>query len=303
MSKVIKIGTRKSKLALAQTEYIAKKIKQLVSDITVELITFDTQGDIILDKPMHEIGSKGLFTYELEQALLSGDIHLAVHSLKDLPTDMPDEFELIAIPERESPFDSIILSSQYSNIYSLGELPAGSIVGTSSLRRQHQLKYHYPHLEFTSIRGNINTRLNKIKTSENNISGGILAEAGLSRLNLQNNINSILTIDKCMPAAGQGALAVQISSNLPGNYKNILKQLNCHVTNICVTAERLALNTLGGGCQIPFGAYASVYNNLMTLNIAVSDKQNNIIYLKESMGVKQYKQLGNLMGQKALELL
>lgn len=302
-NKTVKIGTRKSQLALAQTNYIAKRIQELDSEITVEIVTFDTQGDLILDKPMHEIGSKGLFTYELEQALLQGEIQLAVHSLKDLPTDMPEEFEIIAVPERESPFDSIVLSPKYKQIKSLTELPAGSIIGTSSLRRQYQLAYHYPQLQFTSIRGNINTRLRKINESENNIVGGILAQAGLSRLGLQENIHSILTIDKCMPAAGQGALAVQIASNLSNNYKNILKQLNCHTTNITTTAERLALNSLGGGCQIPFGAYASVYNNLMTLNIVLADKNSQIHYLKETMGVKQYKQLGKLMGERAKKII
>lgn len=259
-SLLIRIGSRKSRLALFQTELIKNKLQE--AGYAIEIITFDTKGDLVLDKALHKVGDKGLFTKELEDALREKKIDLAVHSLKDMPTEQPFELPILAITERENPFDAVIFSSRYSgiNLKSLSELPAGSVIGTSSLRRIAQLEEAFPKLKFFPLRGNIETRIDKIKN--NSVDAGILAVAGLKRLGLENKISVILDEDICIPAPAQGALAVQTHIELDENIKLKLRLLLNHSeTEILTNIERDLLRDVGGGCQTPFGAYARRINS------------------------------------------
>ena len=200
MRTIIKIGTRKSALALWQAEYVGSELKRLYPHITVELVHFDTKGDQILEKPLAEIGGKGLFTAELEAAMHNGDIDLAVHSLKDMPTDLPEGLVLGAISKREEPYDALV-SPKYKT---LDQLPEGARVGTSSLRRQAQLLHVRPDLQISVLRGNVQTRLRKLE--DENLDAIVLAQAGLKRLELGERITQTFTADEMIPAVGQGAL-------------------------------------------------------------------------------------------------
>lgn len=256
------IGTRSSELALWQAKYVQKlileKAKQLDVSLEVELQEFSTKGDQILDTDLYRIGDKGLFTQELESALLSGQIQMAVHSLKDLPTQMRPEIPLAAVLPRGNPFDGIVLNSSFEGVPILSELPQGFVLGTSSLRRIYQLRDRYPHLEFCTLRGNVNTRLSKLESNGNNISGAILAQAGLERLGLSHLVHVSLGVDDCVPAPAQGALAVQINQDLLADkfVSEILRLVNCYQTQQVTMIERELLHLVEGGCHTPFGAYA-----------------------------------------------
>ena len=232
----ITIASRESPLAMWQAKYIKSKIIKLYPDIKINIKGFKTQGDILLNQSLATIGGKGLFIKELEQALLEKKADLAVHSMKDLPMDIPDEFQLIAITKREDPRDAFVSN----NFNSLDDMPKGSVVGTSSLRRQSQIKAKYPDLIIKPLRGNLQTRLNKLDKKQ--YDAIILAAAGLIRLGLKNRIKKYLETTVSIPSVGQGALGIEV---LAGNeaLSKILKVLNDDETSRCVLAERTVSRT------------------------------------------------------------
>ncbi len=240
----IKIGTRSSRLALWQTEFIAQELSK---NFPVEIIKIQTTGDKILDAPLAKIGGKGLFTKEIEIALRENKIDLAVHSLKDVPSELPAGFEIAAVTKRENPFDAFI-SNKFSTLESL---PRGAVVGTSSLRRTAQILNLRPDLQIKNLRGNVDTRLKKLDSGE--FDAVILAAAGLKRLGYGRRIKQILT--EIIPAAGQGALAIEIRA---GDLKirDAVKNLNDAETCAATKIERDFLKEIGGGCQIPVGIFA-----------------------------------------------
>lgn len=248
------IASRESALAMWQAHHIQQRLQTLYPDMQVEILGMTTTGDQILDTPLATIGGKGLFVKELEQALADGRADLAVHSMKDVPMHLPEGFSLAAIGEREDPRDAFV-----SNLYkSLEELPAGSIVGTSSLRRQSQLKARFPHLEVASLRGNVHTRLRKL--DEGQYSAIILAAAGLKRLGLEDRIAGFIAAEHSIPAVGQGALGIEINTARE-DLLAVLAPLNHEDTAACVLAERALSRALAGSCQVPIGAYAQKQGN------------------------------------------
>ena len=282
----VKIGTRKSKLALWQTEFIAKKIKENFPNIDIEIIKITTKGDKILDVPLAKIGGKGLFVKEIEEALLNGEIDLAVHSLKDVPTHFPEGLGLTAITEREDPRDCLV-SIKYK---SLEELPEGAIVGTSSLRRKSQLLKLRPDLNIKDLRGNVDTRLKKLENGE--YDAIVLAYAGLKRLGLKDRASYIFPPEQFIPAVAQGFLGIETRLN-DEKILNIVKKLNHIESYIRAEAERAFLKRLEGGCQVPLGCYSEISNNYLTLTGFISDLKGER-FLKETVkGRKnEYKELG-----------
>jgi hydroxymethylbilane synthase len=262
---VVRIGTRASELALRQARLVESAL--LARGITSELVTFKTTGDKKLDRPLTEIGAKGLFTRELEVALSKNKIDCAVHSLKDLPTESPDGLEVVAQLEREDPRDVLVVNRQ-TGAENLDDLPAGSRVGTSSLRRRSQLLARRPDLEVAELRGNVPTRLGKVENGT--VHAAILAAAGLIRLEAERRITMFLEPPEWLPAAGQGAIAVQIRSD-DGRMRNLLQPLNHGPTSTATRAERAFLAALDGGCQIPIGALVSDIGGTPTLYGMLAD--------------------------------
>lgn len=252
------IATRESQLALAQAKKMAEVIHEQFG-YNVELLGMTTQGDQILDRSLSLIGGKGVFIKELEQAMLDGRAHLAVHSLKDVPMELPKGFILAAIPEREDPRDAFV-SNRYPNI---DALPQHATVGTSSLRRQVMLKALRPDVKIEVLRGNINTRLKKL--DEGHYDAIILAAAGLNRLHLQSRVSSYFTVEQMLPSAGQGALGLEVHESQTDLIKTI-KQLSHTPTLLACTAERAVSRTLGGSCSVPLSAYA-IWVNETTLEL------------------------------------
>jgi hydroxymethylbilane synthase len=245
---VVRIGTRASELALRQARLVESAL--LARGIRSELVTFKTTGDKKLDQPLTEIGAKGLFTRELEVALSKDKIDCAVHSLKDLPTEAVDGLEIIAQLEREDPRDVLVVN-RGTGAENLDDLPAGSRVGTSSLRRRAQLLARRPDLEAVELRGNVPTRLKKVETGA--VHAAILAAAGLIRLEVEQRIAMFLEPPDWLPAAGQGAIAIQVRSD-DSRMKDLLRPLDHEPTSIATRAERAFLAALDGGCQVPIGA-------------------------------------------------
>jgi hydroxymethylbilane synthase len=262
---VVRIGTRASELALRQARLVESAL--LARGITSELVTFKTTGDKKLDRPLTEIGAKGLFTRELEVALSKNKIDCAVHSLKDLPTESPDGLEVVAQLEREDPRD-VLVDNRQTGAENLDDLPAGSRVGTSSLRRRSQLLARRPDLEVAELRGNVPTRLGKVENGT--VHAAILAAAGLIRLEAERRITMFLEPPEWLPAAGQGAIAVQIRSD-DGRMRNLLQPLNHGPTSTATCAERAFLAALDGGCQIPIGALVSDIGGTPTLYGMLAD--------------------------------
>jgi len=256
------IGTRSSKLALWQANYIAGCIRTEYPEIEVILLHIMTTGDKILDVPLAKIGGKGLFTKEIENAMLAGEIDVAVHSLKDMPTELPPDLMLAAITERADPGDALI-SPQYRTI---DNLPQGAKVGTSSLRRKAQLLKYRPDLRISDLRGNLDTRLKKMDTE--GLDAIILAVAGLKRLGWQDLITQILPYNICLPAVGQGALALEARTN-DLDVRTMLEFLNHPETRWAVEAERAYLTEVEGGCQIPIGVYGYIKEELLTLEAVI----------------------------------
>ena len=268
--KKLVIASRESMLAMWQAEHIKGRLKALYPDCEVEILGMTTRGDQILDRTLSKIGGKGLFIKELEQALQDGRADLAVHSIKDVPMELPEGFALAAIGERASPFDAFV-SNQYAR---LEEMPAGAIVGTSSLRREAQLRAKFPHLTIQPLRGNVQTRLSKLDNGD--YDAVILAAAGLQRLGLDSRIREILSPADSLPAAGQGALGIEIAARRT-DLADILRPLNHEETAACVTAERALARALGGSCQVPLAAYCVMEDGLLTLNGLVGHPDGSVI--------------------------
>lgn len=248
------IASRESALAMWQAKHIQAKLQALYPQCDVQILGMTTTGDQILDSPLARIGGKGLFVKELETALENGSADLAVHSMKDVPMNLPEGFALVATGEREDPRDAFV-SNQYDG---LEALPAGSIVGTSSLRRQSQIQARFPHLKIESLRGNVQTRLRKL--DEGQYAAIILAAAGLIRLGLGDRIRSFISAQDSIPAVGQGALGIEINANRY-DLIDILAPLNHEDTQLCVEAERGFSRALAGSCTVPLGAYATREGN------------------------------------------
>ena len=262
MKKSIVIGTRGSKLALWQAEHIAGRIRERFPAIEVTLKKIVTTGDKILDVPLAKIGGKGLFTKELENAMLSADIDLAVHSLKDMPTELPEGLMLAAITTRADASDAFV-SLRYK---SLDALPQGAKVGTSSLRRRAQILKYRPDLQTIDLRGNLDTRIKKLENQE--MDAIILATAGLKRLGLEQYITQILPIEICLPAVGQGALAIE-TRQADAEVLSVLEFLNDSETIAAVTAERAYLREVQGGCQVPVGVHGEVNGDQLLLEATI----------------------------------
>jgi hydroxymethylbilane synthase len=261
---LVKIGTRASKLALWQAHHVADRLRDAGHD--AEIVTFSTKGDRILDVPLAEIGDKGLFTQELDRALLDGAIHLAVHSLKDLPTKLPGGLVLAAVSEREEPWDAFVAHPDFDG--ALADLPDGATLATSSLRRQAQLKAWRPDLRVVPVRGNVPTRIAKLDGSDWH--GAVLAAAGLIRLGLAARIRERIDLDIMLPAVGQGALGVVCAEGDEETIAAVSKTLADPATTAATTAERALLRTLEGGCQVPVAAFARLDEGTLRLDGAVA---------------------------------
>ena len=250
----IRIGSRGSELALWQARWVRDRLAALFPSTTCDLVIIKTTGDRVLDAPLSQIGDKGLFTREIEHALLEGSIDLAVHSLKDLPTMLPDGLMLGAVTEREDPRD-VFLPRPGSAIQTLAGQPAGAVIATGSLRRTSQLLHMRPDLVIVDLRGNLNTRFAKLSSST--WGGMILAWAGVVRLGWAERIGEALDPLKMLPAVGQGALGIEIRSS-DKKIKKVVQKLHHEATGYATTAERALLRALEGGCQVPIGAYARI---------------------------------------------
>ncbi len=253
MNQKIRIATRESALAMWQAHFVKAELERFHPDLQVELLPMKSQGDKILDTPLAKIGGKGLFIKELETAMLAGEADIAVHSMKDVPMDFPEGLQLACICEREDPRDAFV-----SNTYnSLADLPEGAIVGTSSLRRECQLKALRPDLQINFLRGNVNTRLRKL--DEGQYDAIILASAGLLRLEMGDRIKQYISPEDILPAVGQGAVGIECRAG-DANILALLEPLAHLETTVRLTAERAFNKTLNGGCQVPIGGYAELTN-------------------------------------------
>jgi len=281
------LGTRGSKLAVAQSSWVAREIEN-TTGIPVELKIITTRGDVVLDKPLAEIGGKGLFTYELEQELLNETIDFAVHSCKDLPTENPDGLEIVCYPKREDPRDALVGQ----------EIRDDLVVGTGSARRQAQLQ-RLSKIEFKGIRGNVDTRIRKME--EGQYDSVVLAMAGLNRIEIQRDDIFPLTISQCVPAPAQGALALQAKSDRT-EVIDLLKKIECRNTRLCVEAERHFLHLIGGGCHAALGAHAyPVHNNIRMLRVFYQEGDNIFEFEKSTENDDNVKVLAEICAKKILE--
>jgi hydroxymethylbilane synthase len=305
MEPSIKIGTRASKLALWQANWVQSALKEKFSARTVELITIKTKGDKILDVPLAKVGGKGLFVKEIEQALLEGRIDLAVHSMKDMPAEIPEGLCIGAVPQREDPAD--ILVSKDGLVFS--ELKRGAVIGTSSLRRSAQLLHARPDIVIEPLRGNLDTRLRKLQTE--NLDAIVLAAAGIKRLKLENRITEYLKPDIMLPAVGQGALCIEMRQGDPiiGPRLAALDHPN---SRSVVRGERAFLNRLGGSCQVPIAGHGEIVADRFSLTGLVADVDGSRIIKAdlsgpadsaESIGVQLAEQLLARGADKILEKL
>ena len=262
LDKIIRIATRQSPLALWQAQYVQKQLMACHPGLQVELVPMVTKGDIILDTPLAKVGGKGLFVKELELAMLDGRADIAVHSMKDVPVEFPEGLGLVTICERDDPRDAFV-SNDYA---SLADLPEGSVVGTSSLRRQCQLREQRPDLVIRDLRGNVGTRLAKLDNGD--YDAIILAVAGLNRLNLQDRVRTALTPEECLPAVGQGAVGIECRLD-DSETRALLAPLAHRETTLRVLAERAMNTRLEGGCQVPIGSYAEIDGDQIWLRALV----------------------------------
>jgi hydroxymethylbilane synthase len=273
----IVIATRKSQLALWQAEYVKERLCQLDPKVEIELLPISTKGDKILDVPLAKIGGKGLFLKELENAIFERRADIAVHSMKDVPMAFPEGLQLTAICERENPSDAFVSN----NYQSFADLPAKAKVGTSSLRRKAQLAHARPDLEFIDLRGSVNTRLQKLDNNE--YDAIILATAGLMRLGFHDRITEQLNVVLSLPAGGQGAVGIESRIGAT-EINNLLVKLSDFQSTQCVMAER-ALNTrLEGGCQVPIAAYATIQEQMLTIDALVASVDGETVLRSSASG-------------------
>lgn len=289
----IVIASRESMLAMWQAKHIKKRLGELYPQTEISILGMTTRGDQILDQSLSKIGGKGLFIKELEQALEDGRADIAVHSMKDMPMNVPEEFALAAITEREDPRDAFV-SNRFNN---LNDLPDGSIVGTSSLRRESQLRARFPHLQVHPLRGNVQTRLRKL--DEGQYAAIILAAAGLKRLELSDRITALLSPEQSLPAVGQGALGIECRADR-ADLIEMMQPLHHRETAHCVEAERAMSRILGGSCQVPLGAFAEVIGDTLKLRGFVAQPDGKRIVADTLSGIPA---TGIEMGKRLAEQL
>lgn len=295
MAKTLIIGTRSSRLALWQAGYIARRLREKHPSLIVEEKRMTTKGDRILEAPLAKIGGKGLFTKELETAMLAGEIDIAVHSLKDMPTEVPEGLVITAITERYDPGDAVV-SPRYQT---LAALPPGARVGTSSLRRRAQLLAARPDLTLFDLRGNVNTRLEKLDAGE--YDAVILAVAGLKRLGFGDRITEVLPRALCLPAVGQGALAIEARGG-DHEVRNLVDFLRDEAMTDCAAAERAFLETVEGGCQVPVGVYAAVDGDQLSVEAVIASLNGRQSFRDTRTGPRQEaKELGRELANVLLD--
>ncbi|MDF0667295.1 MAG: hydroxymethylbilane synthase [Nitrospira sp.] len=296
------LGTRGSKLALCQSEWFQSKVQEVAPDVRVLLKKIHTSGDKIVDVPLAKIGGKGLFVKEIEDALLAGEIDFAVHSMKDVPAQLPEGLEILCIPQREDVRDALISRAGYS----FQELPLGATIGTASLRRQAQLLQARPDLKIAMLRGNLDTRLRKLK--EGQFDAIVLAAAGLHRLGWSQTITEYLPFRLSLPAIGQGALGIEGRTN-DAFVHSVLARLNHQATHTTVTAERAFLHRLEGGCQVPIAAHATLSGEGLVLEglvatvdgkTVIRDRMEGIHRRAHALGVQLAERLLTRGGDKIL---
>ena len=273
----IRIGTRKSKLALWQSEWVKAQIERKFPDVKVDLVKITTKGDKILDVPLAKIGDKGLFTKEIEDAMLRGEVDIAVHSLKDVPSKLPEGLKLIAFSDREDPRDALLSNGKYT----LETLPEGAVVGTSSLRRKAQLRILRPDLEIRDLRGNVDTRIRKLK--EGQYDAIILAAAGVKRLGWEEEIDEILSPDKMIPSVSQGILGIEGRENDEEIERVVRSAINSYESEVAAAVERAFLRTVEGGCQVPLGCYAVVNEDRIHVRAFISDLKGQFFHREEGV--------------------
>lgn len=304
MSKrVIKVVSRDSALAMWQTNFVVDSLRKVTDQYEFEIVSLKTKGDKVLDVSLAKIGDKGLFTKELEDGLLSGEMDFAVHSLKDIPTVLPEGLQLSAMLTRHNPAD-VLISEKYD---SFDALPQGAKVGTSSLRRKAQLLNKRPDLNIQDLRGNVNTRMRKLK--EENFDGIILAAAGVERMEWKESITEELAYDLCLPAVSQGVIAVETRSDDP-EIIALVQLIHDKESEICVNAERALLRALEGGCQIPIAGHAHIEGDTVVLDglvgsidgkTIIRDQLRGPIELAEEIGKQLAKVLSDKGGKEILE--
>jgi hydroxymethylbilane synthase len=302
MTGTVRIATRQSPLALWQAEYVKSRLLQLHPDVHVELVKMVTQGDKILDTPLAKVGGKGLFVKELETGMLAGEADIAVHSMKDVPVEFPDGLMLAVICEREDPRDAFVSN----HIDSIDELPQGAVVGTSSLRRQCQLRAWRPDLQIRDLRGNVNTRLSKLDNGD--YDAIILASAGLIRLGFQDRIKHPIDTSVSLPAVGQGAVGIECRVG-DERILSLIEPLNHSESSTCVQAERAMNHRLEGGCQVPIAGYAQLDDWSLSMRGLVGRPDGQLVIRGEVQGHSdQAEQLGiqlaeDLLARGAKEIL
>lgn len=289
------IATRASRLALWQAEHVRDRLRTLYPACVVEFLTLTTRGDQILDRTLSKVGGKGLFVKELENALLDGRADLAVHSLKDVPVDLQAPFELCAVLDRADPRDAFV-SNRYA---SLADLPAGAVVGTSSLRRESQIRARFPALVVKPLRGNLDTRLGKLDKGD--YDAIVLAAAGLERLGMGERIRSLLDPADSLPAAGQGALGIEIRDDRD-DMRAWLAPLISMDTTACVLAERAVSRKLGGSCQVPLAAFAQIAGDTLSLRALVASPDGTrVVHTTHSGSVDQAEAIGEAAASELLD--
>jgi len=277
LKKVLRVGTRRSALARVQTQAVINQLLQIQPQLQIQIIEIVTTGDKILDTALSRMSGKGVFVKEIEDKLLDGEIDIAVHSMKDLPTEFPAGLKIGAITERVDPRDVFVTRFNKH----LEEMPAGAKIGTSSLRRKSQLLALRPDFQVIDIRGNIDTRLRKAESAE--YDGIVLAAAGLTRMGWQERIQQYLNFDLMIPAVGQGAVGVEIRED-DHTTEALLDPLNHKLTEIAVTAERKFLATMGGGCQTPMGGFCEITNNEIIFRVFVADEDGSNFHKEKTTG-------------------
>ena len=290
------IGSRGSQLALWQANWVKSQLENLHGNADISIRVITTSGDKIKDVPLSKIGGKGLFVKEIEEALLAKEIDLAVHSMKDVPIEIPSQLEISIITKRENPLDALISK----NGKKLADLPQGATIGTSSLRRSSQLLNHRNDFKIHPLRGNVDTRLKKVE--EGKYDAILLASAGLNRLGWSNRITEEISHEIIIPAMGQGALGIETRLGDTKTY-NFISSLNHEQTNYEVSAERALVSKLDGGCQVPIGAYAKIEGNLITLKGLVASLDGKIIHKSEIVGpIDDAINIGQDLGEELLKM-
>ncbi len=295
MRKVV-IGTRGSTLAMIQARMVKDALQAVLPEREFALKKIKTTGDLVTDIPLEKIGDKGVFIKELETALLGREIDLAVHSMKDMPTALPDGLCFGAVMSRENPLDVVLAGKKGLK---LADMQPGTRIGSSSLRRRAQLLHHYPHLEINSIRGNLDTRLRKMQ--EGQFDAIILAYAGVKRMGWDDLVTEIISPEVCLPAVGQGSIGIEIRED-DREIAEMVAELNCARSEVAITAERSFLRKLEGGCQVPVGALGQVKNGSLTLEGMVASLEGEVLYRETESGqIEEAEAIGLALAERLLK--